>query len=931
MAKKEEDITKRIKKLEETVNKQSTQKIASLSSVLSDLEDQVDYAKQISNYHKLYEDSTEESARNLEKSLKIEKEIAEYKDLANDYAKESNKSAKEEAETQIEILTTQRDQAKQAAQAAQTDSARNKSLRDQADAQSKMTGAQKKAQSILDTRDKISQSIADIEKEIAETTGDNSEMVKNILKEKKKQLKNVQEINDLEIDNLTLSKDQLAAREKLAKIEKEVSDSVGKSLGFLDKMDDTLKGIPVIGGILSKALGVDDLKEKLTKDLTKQIMGMGSTFKTAFADAGGGLSGMAGGIKSIIPMIGTMGATLWASLAPILPILLPIIAAVMLFKKALEIDKEVTAMAKGLGVSKDEAHHVHEELLGIAANTKVIGANTEALGEAYMELANSMGVTQLANKEMAETQVYLKKQIGMSADEASAFQKMSMAGGKSAEQNLAVIQAGVEASTGGLMNYKEVAKDIAKSSKAVQASYKGNIAALTKAVIQAKKFGMTLDKAATAASSLSDFESSIEAEMKANVLTGKNMNLNEARRLELAGDHAGAVEEMMKQAGDYDELLGMEEYQRKAIAEAIGMSAEEMMGAAEHQKNLNTMAKDLGITLDENGRMTEEQMAIALASNNEEAKKLALQQQQSDAQEKMSAFTDKLSAAFTKLMDPIMKLIDPLFEMIEPLIEIVDFLMPAINAAFNFVMQPIKAVMGFLGGIVKIFKGDFLGGLHDIGAAVIGTILKPFTFFYDLIVGFFPSIGKLVDKAVNWMKDKLKGLLPNWALKLLGMGPDDKAKEATAKGETATTGESKSKKLHDAHIAPDGGLMVSGKKGSYELDKNDSVIAGTNLKDTPPGVSSKAVTAKPMAKEKDTSISGKLGELMNSIVSPIENLISGPATATESSEVVALLKELIKKIDQPVQFNIGGKTIQEIDKVISVNRSYTSKENGYGT
>ena len=70
---------------------------------------------------------------------------------------------------------------------------------------------------------------------------------------------------------------------------------------------------------------------------------------------------------------------------------------------------------------------------------------------------------------------------------------------------------------------------------------------------------------------------------------------------------------------------------------------------------------------------------------------------------------------------------------------------------------------------------------------------------------------------------------------------------------------------------------------------------------------------------------------MNSIVSPIENLISGPSTPTESSEVVALLKELIKKIDQPVQFNIGGKTIQEIDKVISVNRSYTSKENGYGT
>ena len=35
--------------------------------------------------------------------------------------------------------------------------------------------------------------------------------------------------------------------------------------------------------------------------------------------------------------------------------------------------------------------------------------------------------------------------------------------------------------------------------------------------------------------------------------------------------------------------------------------------------------------------------------------------------------------------------------------------------------------------------------------------------------------------------------------------------------------------VHDAQINPDGGLMVSGPKGMYSLDKNDSVIAGTGL------------------------------------------------------------------------------------------------------
>jgi len=39
----------------------------------------------------------------------------------------------------------------------------------------------------------------------------------------------------------------------------------------------------------------------------------------------------------------------------------------------------------------------------------------------------------------------------------------------------------------------------------------------------------------------------------------------------------------------------------------------------------------------------------------------------------------------------------------------------------------------------------------------------------------------------------------------------------------------KSQSIKDGMIAPDGGLMVSGAKGTYKLDPNDSVIAGTNL------------------------------------------------------------------------------------------------------
>jgi hypothetical protein len=35
--------------------------------------------------------------------------------------------------------------------------------------------------------------------------------------------------------------------------------------------------------------------------------------------------------------------------------------------------------------------------------------------------------------------------------------------------------------------------------------------------------------------------------------------------------------------------------------------------------------------------------------------------------------------------------------------------------------------------------------------------------------------------------------------------------------------------VEDGVIGPDGGLIVSGKKGSIQLNKDDTVIAGTNL------------------------------------------------------------------------------------------------------
>ena len=713
----------------------------------------------------------------------------------------------------------------------------------------------------------------------------------------------------------------LAAANEMMKIADETAQEFGISIEEIsgelmapfENAMGFLKNVPG-GGIMGKFFGVDKKLAVVQKAITDSfISGLATT----------------GSVGSASFMALKAGAQAFmTSLGPILIPLLAIAATAALIKSALDQDQEVTDMAKNLGMSKDEARGIHEELLGIAADTKVIGANSKALHEAFADLTAITGQNTVANKEMLETQVLLTKQYGMTGKEAAAFQQSSIGQGKTAEQVLGTVKNMTESynkMTGDSLNFKEITKDVAKATKSQLASYKGNTAELTKAVIQAKKLGVTLETASSISANLLDFESSIEAEMAANVLTGKSMNMNAARQLALQGDIVGAAAAALEQAGSYDEFLHMEMYQKEAIAKAAGMTVDQMMEAGELQKMSVALGGKQIKNMSELTEADRQALVAAGAISETKAKELALEEQKVSLNDKLSAMGDKLMALFAKLAEPVMAILDPI-------INLIDFLMPVLTASFNLIMQPIKAVFDIFGGINKMIHGDFMGGLHDIGAAILSFFIKPFQFVYDLIVGFFPSIGKMIDDAFSFIKDAVKDLLPEWAISLI-FGTDDKTKKAEAETETAaaSTGPVDTNMVqtpNDAVIDPAGGLVVQGKKGTYQLDKKDSIVAGTDLQ--PKSSDTTSDTQSP-----ESEGTGILGNLASTLMSPLGAIIdavsgkpSEPASSS-NSEVVALLKELIKKIDQPVQFNISGKVIDEIDKVISVNRSYSRKDNSY--
>ena len=106
------------------------------------------------------------------------------------------------------------------------------------------------------------------------------------------------------------------------------------------------------------------------------------------------------------------------------------------------------------------------------------------------------------------------------------------------------------------------------------AQFQGSVVALTEGVAQAKALGLSLDQVNSVAGKLLDFESSINAELQAELLLGKDINLEKARLAALNNDQKTLMEEINREMGTFEDFSKMNRIQQEAMADAIGMSVD---------------------------------------------------------------------------------------------------------------------------------------------------------------------------------------------------------------------------------------------------------------------------------------------------------------------------------------------------------------------
>ena len=374
----------------------------------------------------------------------------------------------------------------------------------------------------------------------------------------------------------------------------------------------------------------------------------------------------------------------------------------------------------------------------------------------------------------------------MSNESIQSMNKYSMVMGGSLEKNVVNFQAQAKSQSMGAgvaLNTKQLMEEMVNVSNRTKMSIEGGAEGLAKAAVNAKLMGSNMAQVAAIADSLLDFESSIEKELSAELLTGKNLNLEKARTAALNNDMATVAAEITKQAGSAAEFGKMNRIQQDAIAAAMGMSADGMADMLFEQEALKSIGQSLN---------DEEQRAFDLAKEKygvEEASRMLKSKAQGEGIEGL-VNQQSMQEDFNQSIE----------SMKEIFVDIAQNVIPLIQMA----LEPIMFVISSIASGIGLFINSLKEGkpLAIALAAVLGIMAIPL--IVSAISGIFAAFSMLGPLGIPLAIAGVAGLY------------NDISK-------------AKSSKMKDGIIGPGGETIVSGPKGSIQVDKDDSMIVGTDL------------------------------------------------------------------------------------------------------
>jgi hypothetical protein len=366
----------------------------------------------------------------------------------------------------------------------------------------------------------------------------------------------------------------------------------------------------------------------------------------------------------------------------------PLFLAVEAFKAFLDLDKTIGDTAKQLGVSYSTAAGLSAEFNNMANSSGNIFVTTKGINESFNQINGALGTNAILSKELLVTQTELTKQAFYSVEAATAISKLSLATGKPAKEITTAFLGQAKALNivnKTAINEKTLLESIAKISKGMLITFAAHPEKLAEAAYQAKKVGINLEEIKGIQDGLLNIESSIAAEFEAEVLTGKQLNLERARYYALTNNISGLAQELGRQDIDQAKFAEMNVIQQDAIAKAMGMSRDQMAGMLMDQTIISKLSQVDGANAKEKYKNAVALYGVAKANAMLGDKALADQMASASMQDRFNASIEKLKEIFVSLIEPLMPILDVFAGVFDLVGKIMKLINPLINA-FGFLV-----------------------------------------------------------------------------------------------------------------------------------------------------------------------------------------------------------------------------------------------------
>jgi len=237
---------------------------------------------------------------------------------------------------------------------------------------------------------------------------------------------------------------------------------------------------------------------------------------------------------------------------------------------------EVNKIQKDLGTSFAQTSKILATSKAVTAANKLNGMTQEETLGIMKSIASEFGSFSDATASATLKASSLVANYGMGADSVGQLARnMQAVGAGSLDSALNSIELQANMARAADVPVGEVMNDVAKNTEFFAKFAKDGGANVTAAAIAAKKLGLEMSNVASIADSLLNFEDSITKQMEAEVLLGKELNLEKAREMVFNNDIAGAMEEISKLVSP-EEFEAMDAVRRQALAASVGLDAAAM-------------------------------------------------------------------------------------------------------------------------------------------------------------------------------------------------------------------------------------------------------------------------------------------------------------------------------------------------------------------